>query len=279
MSKAAASVEKYWAGQVDLMRSLPGAVRRREPDSIHDLRAAGRRLRATIRIYRPLLPQKQAARLLDGLRWYNGVLGEARDAEVAAQHVGKLLEVVSGGSSLPGSDELIARLAEHQERTAAAADEMLSSGRSEALVEELSRFVAAPWRAPMARGGRGPRRSQIVKRVAWAERRASTVWEQFDGASLASEALAPTRHRLRRRIKAARYGYESLGGTVKDASERAERHALAADVLGEMQDAVVLEEVLSGDSSPAAQAVLSEQRNRSLDAAERATGIVRDALA
>ncbi|MCI1749725.1 MAG: CHAD domain-containing protein, partial [Acidipropionibacterium sp.] len=65
MSKAASSVERYWAGQVDLMRSLPGAVRRREPDSIHDLRAAGRRLRATIRIYRPLLPQKQAARLLD----------------------------------------------------------------------------------------------------------------------------------------------------------------------------------------------------------------------
>lgn len=279
MSKAARSVEQYWAGQVDLMGSLPGAVRGREPDSIHDLRAAGRRLRATIRIYRPLLRQKQAVRLLDGLSWYNGVLGEARDAEVAGQQVGKLLELVSASSSLPGSDELLARLATHQECAAAAADTMLSSGRSEALLRALSGFVAAPWRASLARGGRGPRRSQILRRVAWAERRASAVWEQFDSVSLANETLAPTRHQLRRRMKAARYAYESLGGTVTNACERAEQHARAADVLGEMQDAVVLEEVLSGDFSPAAQAVLAEQRRRSQEAAQRAAGIVQEAFA
>lgn len=49
MSKTASRVEGYWIEQIGLMRELPAAVTANEPESIHDLRAAGRRLKATIR--------------------------------------------------------------------------------------------------------------------------------------------------------------------------------------------------------------------------------------
>ncbi|WP_154654276.1 CHAD domain-containing protein [Acidipropionibacterium thoenii] len=283
MSKAARSVQQYWAEQVELMRTLPAQVARRDPDGIHDLRAAGRRLRATIRIYRPLLHQKQAVRLLDELLWYNGVLGQARDAEVAAQHVKELLEAAGRGSEphdadLEGAEELLHRLGAEQERTARQVDQMLAGDRSQALIGELTQFASDPWRNSLARSGKGPRRSRILARVAWAENRAAEIREQLDDVGLAGEALAPTRHRLRRRIKAARYAHESLGESVKGAAERADRHAEAADVLGEMQDAVVVAQVLAGDSSQAAEAVIAEQRRLSEDAARRAPGIVDRAL-
>lgn len=277
-ARVAASVERYWADQVELMRSLPDDLAQRQADAVHDLRAAGRRLRATIRIYRPLLHQKQAVRLLDELSHYNDVLGRARDAEVATQHVAEVLDAVPEGSELAGARDLIDRLRQEQERTARTAEEMVHSPAATALVDALATFCTDPWRKSVGRGGRGPGRSRILKRVAWAESRAMAVWEQLDGAGLVSPTLAPTRHRLRRRIKAARYAHESLTDTVKGAAQRAEAFARASDVLGQMQDAVVLEGVLAADGGEAARTVLAVLRERSEQAAGRATAIIGEAL-
>ena len=44
MAKTAAAVQQYWADQLELMRTLPAEVHSRQPESIHDLRVASRRL-------------------------------------------------------------------------------------------------------------------------------------------------------------------------------------------------------------------------------------------
>ena len=87
MAKTAAAVQQYWADQLELMRTLPAEVHSRQPESIHDLRAASRRLKATVRLYQPLLRPRLANNLIELLDWYNAQLGQARDAEVIAEEV------------------------------------------------------------------------------------------------------------------------------------------------------------------------------------------------
>ena len=61
MAKTAAAVQ-YWADQLELMRTLPAEVHSRgQPESIHDLRVASRRLKATVRLYQPLLSPRLAS--------------------------------------------------------------------------------------------------------------------------------------------------------------------------------------------------------------------------
>ena len=92
MAKTAAAVQQYWADQLELMRTLPAEVHSRQPESIHDLRAASRRLKATGRLYQPLLRPRLANNLIELLDWYNAQLGQARDAEVIAEEADLLDE-------------------------------------------------------------------------------------------------------------------------------------------------------------------------------------------
>ena len=112
MAKTAAAVQQYWADQLELMRTLPAEVHSRQPESIHDLRAASRRLKATVRLYQPLLRPRLANNLIELLDWYNAQLGQARDAEVIAEEVADLLD------ERPGARAVIAALEAEARRTA-----------------------------------------------------------------------------------------------------------------------------------------------------------------
>ena len=64
------------------LKSADPLVRRDQPDSVHQMRVAARRLRATLRSFRPILDASATAHLRDELRWLGQVLGAARDGEV-----------------------------------------------------------------------------------------------------------------------------------------------------------------------------------------------------
>lgn len=251
MAAAAEGVETYWAGQLDLMRSLPAAVLAREPDAVHDLRAAGRRLRSTIRVFGPLLRRAPAGRLAGELSWYNDILGAARDAEVMAGQLGGML-----GAEAPG---LITDLERRREELTCRADEMLASRRAGGLLEAVGEFVASAWRSSVDRGGKGPKRTLLVGRLDHAEARVAAAWRTVAGRP---DDLPAAEHRLRRRAKTARYTLEALDGTVPHSSRRAERYAALTSRLGIMQDAAVIADALGGDPSGHAEALISEQRGR-----------------
>lgn len=241
MTGPARGVQRYWARQLDLMWSLPAAVVAREEDAVHDLRAAGRRLRSTIRVFEPLLRRAHCTHLVEELDWYNGVLGAARDAEVIAEQL----------AGMEGHQEFARR----RETLVLLTEQMLVSHRAGRLLDGLDDFIRSPWRG----GGEGPDRDQMTARLDRTERRVARAWTTVQSGP---QDLAVSEHRLRRRAKTARYTLEALSEAVEGASERAGRYADLASRLGVMQDAVVLAGALSQDHSQAAREILADRRGR-----------------
>src|SRR5215813_11195027 len=93
-ASAAEVVQAYLKVQVATLRSLEPKVRADEFDSVHQMRVATRRLRATLRSFGMVIPRPATAKVAEELKWLGGLLGEARDAEVLPQHLLASLETV-----------------------------------------------------------------------------------------------------------------------------------------------------------------------------------------
>jgi adenylate cyclase len=65
-----------------LQRNHAGAINCEDPEYIHQMRVAVRRLRAALRLFTPLLPEGFAAQLLPALLELTAMLGAARDYDV-----------------------------------------------------------------------------------------------------------------------------------------------------------------------------------------------------
>ncbi|MDP2172133.1 MAG: CYTH and CHAD domain-containing protein [Rhodocyclaceae bacterium] len=125
----AAAFRQIALGCLDhLQRNHPGALacNSADPEYIHQMRIATRRLRAAVRLFGPILPEGFAAQLLQPLRDLMNVLGQARDFDVLlAEIAAPVLE------ALPKEPRLAALVGIITERRFAA--------RQEAL-----RFMASP---------------------------------------------------------------------------------------------------------------------------------------
>ncbi|MFF2316348.1 CHAD domain-containing protein [Arthrobacter sp. NPDC058097] len=77
-----AVVSAYLAGQISEILVNDARVRLEEPDAVHAMRSATRRVRSALAVYRKLYGKGAVGRLRDELRWLGGILGTPRDAEV-----------------------------------------------------------------------------------------------------------------------------------------------------------------------------------------------------
>ena len=80
-SQAGKVVSAYINAQAAQLKALDPAVRRDQPDAVHQMRVTTRRLRAALQAFPKVVPAS-TAHLRDELRWLGQVLGDARDAEV-----------------------------------------------------------------------------------------------------------------------------------------------------------------------------------------------------
>src|SRR5215469_13053512 len=64
------------------LRALDPAVRRDEPDSVHQMRVAARRLRSTLQAYPAIVSGRATQHMRDELKWLGAMLAEFRDNEV-----------------------------------------------------------------------------------------------------------------------------------------------------------------------------------------------------
>jgi CHAD domain-containing protein len=91
---ASAVVSAYLAGQISEILANDARVRLEEPDAVHAMRSATRRVRSALAVYRKLYGQGAVGRLRDELKWLGRILGTPRDAEVMQDrllaHIGKL---------------------------------------------------------------------------------------------------------------------------------------------------------------------------------------------
>jgi CHAD domain-containing protein len=200
-----------------------------DPENLHQLRVASRRLRAFLRVAREHVDESWAAEIQSALRDAGAVSGPARDLDVLLEHLREQVATLE-----PRDHEAAAELILALERDRAE----LQRGLLEALDGE-------PYRQLLEKLGLGIEPhdepgARTLEQLAARELRRLVVRVRKLGSSPPDEQL----HKLRIQVKRVRYAAELAGGSSGDG--RSGRVIAAAtllqDVLGAHQDASVAEE-------------------------------------
>jgi CHAD domain-containing protein len=197
----------------------PGTRLGSDPEDLHQLRVATRRLRAYLRAARPLLAAEPADELRAELGWLGGALGPVRDLDVLMEHFGQQ----------PDAAGLVSALQERRTAARAGLLEALGSDRYLALLDRLDAYTASP---PLAGGG------ETLAAIWWVEAKRLRRAVEALGDAPEDEAL----HAVRIKVKRARYAAELAGHELGERGARyVARAKQAQDVLGAHQDASVAE--------------------------------------
>ncbi|MGI9006766.1 MAG: CHAD domain-containing protein [Streptosporangiaceae bacterium] len=236
-SSAGQLVLAYLREQIKALKSMDPMVRRDEPDSVHKMRVATRRLRSTLRSFRKIIRPDPASELAAELKWLGGVLGQARDAEVLSRHLQTQLrstpvEQVIGPvqARIQGHFPPIREAAR---KTAVAA---LDSERYFALLDQLDQLLADP---PFGPDADKPAARAVIKAVRQSYRktaqRARQAWAAADG-----QPRDAALHQARKAAKRARYAGEvaspAFGKPARLFTKQIKR---LQTILGDHQDTVI----------------------------------------
>jgi CHAD domain-containing protein len=240
-SSAGDVVLAYLRIHAHALKTLEAAVRADEFDSVHQMRVATRRLRATLRTFGQVIPHADSAHLAAELQWLGRTLGQARDDEV--------LSGLLRDNLRPTPPELLigpvqARVQGHfAPRRAAARDtllEALDSPRYHRLLAELDRVTAGPARGPLAGA---PAREVLPAAVRRAFGQAKSRMHRARHAP-AGQARDVALHQARKSARRARYAAEAASPAAgKQASRFARQMKKMQSVLGDHHDAVLARQV------------------------------------
>jgi CHAD domain-containing protein len=235
-STAGEAVLAYLGAQTARLKVLDQAIRRDEPDSIHQMRVTTRRLRSTLQSF-PAVLRKQAVRpLRDELKWLGGVLGAAREAEVLSEHLRSALaslpaELVMG----PAEARVRVHFAPREADARTAVTDALDSGRYAAMLDELDRLLADP---PLSPKAARPARVVLRKAVRRAGKRTKRLTGRAADGSAGRDRDAAL-HEVRKAAKRARNAAEAASPVLgKRARRTARRMKAVQSVLGDHHDAV-----------------------------------------
>jgi CHAD domain-containing protein len=239
---AADVVLGYAAEQAVKLKGYDPAVRRDEPDAVHQMRVTTRRLRSTFQSFGKVLRAEDTGHLAGELRWLGHVLGDARDAEVLSGHIEAELkqapvELVMG--------PVQARVREHfaplgaQSRKAVLA--ALDSERYFALLDELDQILAEP---PLGPDADQPAKKALRAAVARTYKRTGKRIKRADRAH-PGEPTNVALHSARRAAKRSRYAAEAVTPVFgKQAKRFGKQMKKIQSSLGDHQDAVIARNTL-----------------------------------
>lgn len=231
-----------------LMETDP-AVRADEPDSVHRMRVAARRIRDALRTFRPLFRAGATRELEAELRWLGEVLGDARDHEVLArrlrEHAARLADSTRT-AALTGTmaGQIAAMEATAYRRAWRQAYEKLGGRRYFALLDAIDAWLAAPPLAPKAaKTGKA-----AARQLAACARRDHRKLADRTAKALAMGPGAErdrALHSARKAAKRLRYAAETARPAVgKPARRLAERATSVQHLLGSHQDSVIARQAL-----------------------------------
>ncbi len=222
-SPGAALALRLRAQAAALLEHDPGTRLGSDPEDLHQLRVATRRLRALLRAGRKLLRTEPTDALRGELGWLGSALGPARDLDVLIEHFCAESAAVGGGAA-----DLVAALEARRVDARSTLVDALGSGRYLRLLDALDAFVATP---PLADAAPVSLAAIWWKETKKLRRAVAALGDQPSGDEL---------HAVRILVKRARYAAElaahELGRTGASFVDRAR---IAQDVLGAHQDAAV----------------------------------------
>jgi len=225
----------YLGEQVARLKSLDPAVRRDEPDAVHQMRVATRRLRSTLQTFPAVLPASATRQLRAELKWLGTVLGEARDIEVLTGYLRRGLasaptEFVIG----PAQARIVAHYAPREAVARAAVLQVLDSRRYFAMLDELDRLLHQP---PLTAAAAEPAQA-LGDAVARAYQRTRRRMRRARRAP-AGPARDVALHETRKAAKRARYAAEATQQVFGRSARRfASGMKTVQSLLGDHQDAV-----------------------------------------
>ena len=236
-ASAADVVQAYLKVQVATLRSLEPSVRADEFDSVHQMRVATRRLRATLRSFGMVIPRSATQQVAAELKWLGGLLGEARDGEVLPAHLLASLERVPVELLI---GPVRARVQGHFAPRRASAREVVieafDSERYAALLGDLDRLAHDPPPGPQAAA---PARDVLPAAVHQAYRQASRRMRRARQAPR-GQARDVALHEARKSARRARYAAEAaIPPSGKPAKKFARQMKKVQSVIGDHQDTVI----------------------------------------
>lgn len=268
---AADLVLDYIAGQAARLHDAGGDVRAGEPDGVHKMRVATRRLRGALVVYGGLFEGSRVDSLASELRWLGKTLAPARDLEVIGDRLVAAVEADPAltGRELPGY--LARPLAQARESARDQVMAGLDSPRSEALQHALDGLRPQPPGAGPAEESADRGLRQLAD-ATWLDLRARAA--DAASASTAPQGRDTALHELRKAAKRVRYALE-LVMSSDDQRRGADQRAVDAlrelqQVLGEHHDTVATREWLRTHPPGASEGVESAAHTRLLEHERRA---------
>ncbi|HUM14861.1 MAG TPA: CHAD domain-containing protein [Candidatus Nitrosotalea sp.] len=233
----------------------PGVRAGRDPEDLRKMRVAVRRLRAILRASRSLLDRQWVKSLRRELDWLGTSLGRVRDLDTLRAYLDSEIDALEG-TGRKAAQALLQRVETDRARALDALHAALDAPRYARLLIRLKTAVAEP---------QVGREDVSLPDVAAKEfkrlRRAVKL--------LSSHPSADDLHAVRILVKRARYAAELARTTAgRRAKKFIDEAKTVQDILGEHQDAVVIEKYLHDviDSREAAHALeqqlLRRQRKR-----------------
>ena len=206
-----------------------------DPEGVHQMRVATRRLRSDLKTFAPMIDEEWRKSFRAEAKWLADLLGEVRDLDV-------MLERLHAGSDDIG-EELKPMFDLLNERHEEARAQLLSAMTSQRYLDFLDRVVDAPRAIALTKASERSAR-QLVSIV-------RTLWNKLDrdAGKLRRSSSDERWHKVRIRAKQARYAAEAvaygLGPRQQKANRFAKRVATVQDVLGEHQDSVVARDLIA----------------------------------
>jgi triphosphatase len=244
----------------------PGVRLGEDPEELHDMRVATRRLRAALKLYSDALP-KRSERYERDLRWVARALGEVRDLDV---HLERLSEEASRNAE--DLEEIVALLRKRRVEARRRMLEALDSNRYERLVASFSGTL---------RRGRSPAPTAPILEAAPDLLRDRYKKVRKAAKTLSEDSPPEHFHDLRKKGKRLRYALEPLQEIYgKQAKKMVKLLKKTQDDLGDNQDLIVaagvMEELgVAGDLPPRAAFSMGSMAERnSSEAAEIRAGFL-----
>jgi CHAD domain-containing protein len=213
------------------------SARHGDPEGVHRMRSASRRLRSELRALAEIIDNPWRERVESELKWFGRLLGETRDLDILLSRLRDgakelKLKEVDRQSIAPLFANVEARRAQAGQRVA----DSLDSDRYHALVEALEQGALRP---PLKEAARLACRVVLPSAAKAAWRRLRKV-----ARDLRSDDPAGEFHEARKRAKRCRYTAELIAPLVgrraeRDASKFIRLTTRVQEALGEHQDALI----------------------------------------
>lgn len=234
-------VRQYLGVQVEAIRSRENAVRHNAPDAVHKTRVATRRLRSTLRTFRPLLQAESTEPLRAELKWYAEMLGGPRDAEVLMQRLTEALSALPPDAVVgPVGARLSAELDASHALTHAELVQAMDTARYRDLMHALEDLTQNP---PLRSRAHHSMTEVLNPLLTKATHRVARRWEAAQAAS--GEEQTELAHEARKKAKAARYAFEAVAEFDPSYKDAAQAWEQVTEALGTAQDSVVTRERLN----------------------------------